>query len=173
MKLNAQHIGFIVSKFAVFQHNRLEMVRMLSDQAISAEYDFPPIKITRQALDYHIAKEEVQIAIKRKQYEYLDDYTEIELAHRKSRIKELVKMYDSIDAMKTADGKAMVPKTKFDMKLSVLRQLKEEKGEDVQTMAEALEKSSNINLTVGETILGYFPKPNDQTRTDSTQEEIH
>ena len=188
MKLNVKHIAFLVSQYSTFITSSQKLSELLKDESIAEEHDFLPVSVTRQAIDQQVKKDEFLTLVDIEQAEYLDNLRELKLAFKKPRIIELTKLYEeTLNADFTywlkqpkserEDGEPPIAFENQSQRVvaltKILKDIKDEIGDDVNRLAEAMEKGSVIKLGVGELILGNYAQPNDETGITETQEEIH
>lgn len=139
-KLNNLHRVFILQQAAAFEKSATAIQRKLSDPDAMHLYGFKPVHVSVQRVDYilrHLKPEDILM----QREIYLKDYSNIPLAFKKIRILELVKMYEEI-----ADVKM---KGVLGMRLNILKQIREEIGEDVEKLIDAIRSvkpNSIINI---------------------------
>ncbi len=174
-KLDQNHINFLAGQFAKFENNISKLTEQLKKPEIAEEYNFDVIEVTRQAVSWHIKREDFIDKIMLYQTEYLSDFKDMALAHKKERAKELIKLYNSIDKITKTDGKLLAETTRLDKKLMVLRDIRAEMGDDIERIAQALEKDKtvNVNVSAQEAILERYEPINDNIGTDEIQTITH
>lgn len=150
IKINGKHHRFIKQQIASFQINQTEITKMLSDPKIAADNEFNPITVTRQAVQIAISQYD-KAELGQMRAVYLTDYGDIPLAFRKERIKELVRMYN-----KLANQRKTIT-----LRAGLLRQIKDEVGEDIDKLAEALR---GLTVQHNQHNIFYFDGESDRKR---------
>lgn len=168
------HIDYLASQFAIFDSNVSNLTENLKNSDIAEEYGFDVIDITREAIRRHTKQESFIDLVFAHQTKYLADFSNIKLAHKKERAKELIKLYESIDEMKKIDGKHLAESVRFDKKLMVLRDIRAEMGDDIERLAKAIEKEKtvNVNISAKDAILGRYEPINDNTGITDSQTTV-
>ncbi len=146
-KLTAEHRTFLRHQLSRLQIKPTELAPRLNDPKYAEEHGFPLLKVCYQTVQAYI-KTIPKFEMAQLQAAYLTDFSDTPLAWKKIRIIELIKIYLSIDSggmvrkVKGKDGADveldLTPAAKASMKITVLKQIKDEVGEDVDKMAEAL-----------------------------------
>ena len=140
-KLTAEHRTFLRHQLSRLEIKPTELAPRLNDPVYAEEHGFPLLKVCYQTVQAYI-KTIPKMEMAQMQAVYLTDFSDTPLAFKKIRIIELVKIYLSIETMtrETPKGKIvkLTAKAQAAFKMDVLKQLKDEVGEDVDKMAEAL-----------------------------------
>ena len=168
--LNDQHKDFLITQVATFAEtrNRRLAVRLASSR-FGEQYNFRPVKITFQGVHQFLSKPETKARIAEVRRQWSADVYAIELGNKAARINELVKLYHSIDDMKRLDGRELSPLRKLELKQQILRHIKEEVGEDVEKLADAL-RTGGAGIHVGDIINNVWrtltPEERDEAKRD-------
>lgn len=140
-KLLPEHRLFLKHQLSRLEISPLDLRDRLNDPKFAEEHEFPLIKVCYQTVQRFI-KSIPKMEMAQMQAVYLTDFSDTPLAWKKIRIQELIKIYLSIENMtrETPKGKLvnLTERGKATFKMNVLKQLKDEVGEDVETMAEAM-----------------------------------
>lgn len=136
VKVMEAHRRFILQQVASFVTCRAEIARRLADPGYAERYGFRPVNVTPQLVTKKIAKfTDKQILEERQRY--LVDFTDIPLAHKKERVKELVAIYKELGEIKA--------KNVLMARAKILETIKAEIGEDIEKLADAIKESGDSN----------------------------
>lgn len=176
-KITEKHRAFITQKVAEFTDSPSEIQALLADPEIAESYGFEPVKVSdvricqiKQELDKDL------LSYFRAQYLIEFISSDLKLAHKKERVRELIKLYESVSGLKKTDGKEISPSAKFDKKVKVLQHIRDEMGEDIDKIANALRdgRKVEITLSLGEKILSHYEAPeHDKDRAPIVKESFH
>ena len=162
--LDESHKRYIYSCAAAFIVRPTEVARRLGMQKYGDEFGFEPVKIGKGRVR-QLLLEIPQRTLDNLRRSYLADFSRTPLAHKKCRIEELTRLYHQVDSLTQlrvgyakdpADktGKARISSVsevvKLDRKLAILKMIRDEVGEDVGRLADALRDSKatlNVNLS--------------------------
>ncbi len=146
-KLKEPHLTFLRHQLSRLQIKPTELAERLNNPVYAEEHGFDLVKISYQAVQRYI-KSIPKMEMAQLQAVYLTDFSDTPLANKKIRIIELIKIYLDIEngkmtrTIKAKDGTDkeidLTPAAKAAFKMSVLKQIHDEAGEDVDKMAEAL-----------------------------------
>lgn len=137
--LKPQHQEFLISQVATFAEARQRrLAAQLASAKFAEEYGFSPIRISHQAIGQFLRKPEIRDRVNAMRLQWSSDVYSIRLGNKSARISELVKLYESVDTMKRPDGKEYSAMARAELKQQLLRHIKEEVGEDVEKLADAM-----------------------------------
>ena len=168
-KIEPPHQKFIIDQCAHYCRSSKKIAKMLGDPEVAAENGFEPITISQPAVWIHI-KNVSNVEIEKARADYLADWSDLPLAHKKPRVIELVKMFEALD---NADYNAKKPLTdlgKDREKRKILNQIKEEIGEDLNKLAEAMGSASAAALVMMNRIMEGYHVPGPTSDTEETQD---
>lgn len=126
--MNANHKAFVLLMYAR-GFAATEISRMISEPETALRFDFMPRSVHFTTI-YQMAKKFDPEELKMVRLRYLADLTDIRLASKKERVHELSKIALSISPHITAMDR-----------ISALKAIKAEIGEDIEKIAEALKSS--------------------------------
>ena len=155
-RLNAKHNLYILQQVANFRESRKEITAELADPEVAAQYGFEPIVITHQRVSQIILKLDPD-KLREKRHEYLTDFSTVPLAHKKMRVMELISQYDKLELKDPKEGTNTVQNNLAEivrLRLAVLKQIKDEIGEDLDKLMEALRDGNRpLNIQLSHTQL--------------------
>ena len=138
IKLNQAHRTFIM--VCVARHYRpREIWKMLKDKQVADEHHFDPIDMNPSSIWKQIKKIDPADIEKQREIYYMT-LSDIRLASKKERVLELVKIYNK-------------PSVSLKDKAQILKQIREEVGEDFDKYLEAVKnqgRGGNLNIVVFE-----------------------
>ena len=136
-EVEAQYRAFIVSELAKYVKSPT-IWRKMTSHTTMVDYGFPPYKGTKNALYKRVKRIPVEI-VYQAQEAYLAELRDIPLTQKKIRIFNLIKILKG-----TTDEK---------VKCQVLKQIKEEVGEEKYLEAIAKQGKTDINLTINQKVV--------------------
>lgn len=127
-----EHKEFLLNQVARCLVSATILKRLLENSATADEYGFQPISVSREAVYQQIEKLPADEITKRRK-KFFDDFDDCPLAHKKNRVEALSRQYYNSE-----DNRE---------KREILRQIKDEIGEDLDKIAKALgQQTNNFNL---------------------------
>lgn len=150
IKLTQQHRQFIVQQRARFVMSNTVIADQLEDKAFAEEHGFPPVKIHNSRISQILNQETDPKEIQAIRQSWLADFDDTPFAHKKNRVLELIKLYDEAeddDYSTIGKGGAVVNSgehVRKTIKTNILKQIKDEIGEDIDKLAEALKTPLNV-----------------------------
>ena len=172
-KLEVAHHNFIATSIAEFTVHPAQIADMLADPEVGKEHNFEPVTITRGYISKVIKMDKIQALIVQKQAQYLIDFSQIRLAHKKERVKELVLMYEKVETLLSAKGKPLSDEKKMDKKRLILHQIAGETDETIDRLADAISKQATANMTLHDKLLNFLEAPNDTAGTETSETALH
>lgn len=136
-KITPRHRQFLLLKVAAFESRQRQLAEMLGDEQVASEYGFKPIHISHQRVRKAISKLD-PVEIERKRAELYNDFSGIPLAHKRNRLIELQKMYDELEDLRNSCDNTAGRAAYHSQMQTILRQVRDEIGEDVDKLATAL-----------------------------------
>lgn len=158
--IDESHKRYISSCAAAFIVRPTEIAKRLGMQKYGDEFGFEPVKIGNERIR-QLLLEIPKRTLDSLRRSYLADFSKTPLAHKKFRIEELTRLYKQVDSLtqlrigrsKTEDGytvSSVSQSVKLDKKLAILKQIRDEVGEDVDKLADALRDSkATVNVNLG------------------------
>lgn len=140
-KLEKAHERFILNRIARFIEKPSHIQELLADQDTGDRYGFEPVEITAAGVGAAIKriKERQSVELSEARAEFMIDYSDCPLAHKKIRILELEQMYHKIASEKCKKtGEVFGYRTVQQEQRAILKQIAEELDEDVETLAAAI-----------------------------------
>lgn len=158
------HRRFLLLQVASFVTRPVDLRNLLRSKRVASENGFDAISLTNERVRQLVTEiDEKELTIARLQY--LADFTDCPLAYKKRRVLELVDMYQKIPDYKTLTAAGVEVKLsdvqQVQMRMSILAQIREEIGEDMDKLALALSKVSHTtvvnNVQIGSAELDKRP----------------
>ena len=150
IKLTQQHRQFIVQQRARFVMSNTVIAERLEDKEFADEHGFIPVKIHNSRISQILNQETDPKEIQTIRQTWLADFDDTPLAHKKSRVQELSKLYGEADTddYSTYGKGGMITNTgdqaRKIVKTNIMRQIKDEIGEDIDKLAEALKTPLHV-----------------------------
>lgn len=161
-KLFEAHKQFIAKTIGGFITSPKEITRRLASEKYAREYGFNTVRISSERVR-KVINATPKSLIARYQSSYLADFSETPLAFKKNRVVEYTRLLAQVDTItklvvrtspdpddKTKRIENISDVVKLELKLKILRCIKDEMGEDIEKLAEALRLGSNtinVNFT--------------------------
>lgn len=123
---------------ASFTDSPTEIANRLNDEKYAEKYGFTTIVVNRKCVSQRVVKLRGSDEVLQQQVAYLADFSAVPLAYKKQRVLELVALFDSIENMTTEAGKPLSDVRQFHLKRAVLSDIKDEIGEDLANLADAI-----------------------------------
>lgn len=161
-KLTAPRQAFIIQMIATYKETQYaQLCRMLANDEVGEEFGFKPLeRISIEGVRKFILKDETQKIITQIRRDYLTDWNDTPFAHKKIRVQELATMYDKLTVEPGLYGKGVV-----DMRVQLLKAIRDEIGEHIDKLAAAVGKQgSEFHLTLN---INSMDDPN-RARLDRT-----
>ena len=150
-KLTEAHHRFILNQLASFVFKQQTILDRLKDPDIAEQFGFEPVEITQPRLSQIINKEVDKSELDALRQKWLNDFDDVPLAHKKARVLELVKLYEETDTDDYSSYSAKNAEIQTNsgdrdrkmIKAQILKQIKDEIGEDIDKLANALGQQTN------------------------------
>ena len=128
----------------MFVMSNTVIAQRLEDTAFAEKYGFNPVKIHDSRISQILNKETDPKEIKAYQQEWLSDFDDTPFAHKKPRVQELIKLYNEAETANFATGKTSGEYQRKTIQMGLLRQIKDEIGEDIDKLADALKAPVHV-----------------------------
>lgn len=139
-KIQDIHKLFIIKQVAAFITSSTTIAEQLADADMADRFGFDPVKVSQQRVAILINKIDPE-SLKSERESYLSDFESNPLAHKRVRCDELTKIYHDLNNQSIMDTEK-----RTSLQLRVLNQIKEEIGEDVSKLADAIAGSGGNNI---------------------------
>ena len=144
IKLRPEHRQFIVQQRAMFVLSNTVIAERLENEEYAEEFGFKPVKIHNSRISQILNHDTDPKEIQAKRQSWLADFDDTPLAHKKNRVQELVKLYeDTAEADFSTDKSTGEYHCKV-IQMGLLRQIKDEIGEDIDKLADALKAPVHV-----------------------------
>ena len=156
-KIQDSHIAFMMRMLGTMSRRPFQIHEMLMSAEAGAEHGFEPIDDITQARVTEVLRELRQnraAEIVELQTTYMADFSVLPLAYKKHRVEQLADMYASVDTMtkgfkgRKENAIPLTDEKKVFIKRQLLRDIKDEIGEDIEKMAAALRDSGSTFIQV-------------------------
>lgn len=160
-KLTGDHRRFILQQVAAFERSPSLITRRLASAKWGEDFNFTPVQMSTSRVHAVMQRLDPEL-IKAARLDYLDNFDRIPLAFKKERILYLVDLLKKTKKLKTNDmfGNKIDASdvTKIDRQMALIRQIKDEVGEDADKLADAIARSGQ-QVFVSAFIQDFQQKP--------------
>jgi len=162
IKLTQEHRQFIIQQRAMFVMSNTVIAKRLEDKAYADKFGFKPIKIHDSRISQILNKETDPKEIQVIRQKWLSDFNDTPLAHKKNRVQELVQLYEDAESADFSTAKSTGEYQRKIIQMGLLRQIKDEIGDDIDKLTEALKAPVHViyenrieNIRAGLAAFGY------------------
>ena len=136
-KIVGRRWDWLIEQVSAFKNNAADLAEQLGDKDIATRNGFTPVKVTQQGVHAAIQRIPRDVLIEKRRA-YMNSFIDVELAHSRARVEKLVAMIGEVGSCDN-----LSPSGKLKLKAQFLNQIKDEIGEDVDKIADALGRSGS------------------------------